>query len=282
MIGLSACHAPAARPPTVHLDLSGSQLASDWVAGWLHEDPQGRFVVEKQWPMRVSQDGFDKLRTGQVQLACTDRPITTRELAAFTEAGLQVRGWRVAFHGYALYVHPSNRLDAIYAKHLELVLQKKITDWHELAGDAVPELQGPIHTYGLAKSTAAGMQLSYLARIWFDNATWTVLDSDQEIIARVAEDPLALGFAGLGYDQGVRYLALRMERTGPAALPSLEEIESERYGLAKLTYVYHLEPPTPEIQAMLDYLYSPAGQAAIAFAEGWPVPRARAEVRPTR
>jgi ABC-type phosphate transport system substrate-binding protein len=273
---LAGCQRPNMAPP-VDVTLAGAQVPAELIESWLHDAPSHCFSVKKLWPMRYAGDGFDRLAAGACDLACTDRPMNGREVGAFGDR--PVVGRRVAFYGYALYVHPSNRLDAIFAKHLEMVLQGQIKDWHELAGDAIPELTGPINIYGLSKSTRAGMQLSQMARIWFSNPTWTVCGTDAEIIAKVAADPLALGFAGIGYDgQGVRYLGLRMHRAEKPAFPSLEAIETEQYGLAKVLYVYHVEPADAAVQAVLDYLYSDDGRAAMESTDVWQIPRARGVV----
>ncbi len=255
--------------PAVHLRLSGAQIPTEMTASWL-DDARGRgFTIEKVWPLNYSQSGFSKLAAGTCDLACTDRRLSSTELEQFGDR--RVRGHRIAFYGFGLYVHLDNPLDAIFAGHLELVLREQITDWQQLAGDAV-DWQGPIQVYGRAKDTRAGMHLSHMARILIAEPTWEVKPTDQAVIAAVADDPRALGFANIGYDDAdVRYLGLRMERTGPAAYPSLEEIESERYGLAKLIYVYHIEPPTPAVQAALDYLRSEVGAAAIRDTDMWPV-----------
>jgi ABC-type phosphate transport system substrate-binding protein len=120
------------------------------------------------------------------------------------------------------------------------------------------------------------------AQIWFGEPTWEPLDSDAEIVDAVAADPLALGFASVGFDQGVRYLGLRMRRTDPPAFPSLEEIESERYGLAKVIYVYLPADPTPAAQAVRDFLFSPRGRLAIESTRIWPIPPERAAVETPR
>ena len=88
----------------------------------------------------------------------------------------------------------------------------------------------------------------------------------------MAADPLALGFASIGYDEGVRYLGLRLQRTGRAAFPSLEEIESERYGLAKVIYVYFTESGSSVARQVVDYLQSAEGRAAIESTDLWPMP----------
>ena len=206
--------------------------------------------------------------------------MTTREIEELGDT--KIAGRRVAFYGYGLYVSTENKLDAIYSRHLRLVMQQRVKDWRELAGLDVPDCEGPIHLFGPAKSTRGGLVLAPLARIWFAEATWTVLDSDAEIVAAVAADPLALGFASLGFDgEGVRYLGLRGERGGEPVLPSLEAIEDERYGLAKLIYVYYATPPSAEVQAVLDYLFGAEGQRAIEETKLWPVALDRAVAEPT-
>jgi len=265
-------------PPGVRVALGGAQIAVELVDSWLRDSRAPYFGVTQVAPVYLSQHGFDNLAKGACDIACTDRPLTRSEAARFGDR--PVDGQRVAFYGYALYVNPQNPLDAVFAKHVRLIFQGKIKDWHELAGDQIPDWQGPIVLYGPPKSTRAGGVLGPIAKIWFADATWTVLESDEQIIARVAADPYALGFASIGYDEGVRYLGLRMERTAAPAFPSLEEIESERYGLAKVIYVYYLAPPSPAVQAVLDYLHSPAGQAAIESTGLWPVAPERAAVPP--
>jgi ABC-type phosphate transport system substrate-binding protein len=263
-------------PPSVQVSLAGAQISVELVESWLHEAKTRGFAVTQVSPVYLSQHGFENLARGECDLACTDRPITARELEPFGERPVQ--GRRVAFYGFALYVNPSNPLDAIFSKHVRLIYQKRIKDWAELAGDRIPELQGPISLYGPGKSTRGGMLLSPIANLWFGEPTWQVLDSDAEIVAKVAEDPLALGFASIGYDEGVRYLGLRLERQSPPVFPSLEAIEAERYGLAKLIYVYYFDPPSPAVQAVLDYLFSDEGRRAIEATDLWSVLPDRAPV----
>lgn len=266
--------------PALRITLAGAQIPVELVESWLHDardagDGATRFDVHKLGPVYLAQNGFENLQKSAADAAVTDRPIGKNERAAFGDRRIQ--GWRVAFYGYALYVHPSNKLDSIFAGHLRYLLQKKANDWKELVGAGDP-LAGPIRLIGPEKSSRGGEILLRQANIWFDKPTWEAKRSDAEIIDAVAADPLALGFAGIGLDRGVRYLGLRMDRNDPPSMPSLEEIESERYGLAKVIYVYHADPPTPAIAAMLDYLFSPAGTAAMRSTDVWPLARERGKM----
>ena len=62
-----------------------------------------------------------------------------------------------------------------------------------------------------------------------------------------------------------------MNRHGRPAFPSLEEIENERYGLAKVIYVYFRSPPTPGVSAVVEYLFSDGGRGAIESTGIWPI-----------
>ncbi|MBI5862949.1 MAG: hypothetical protein HZB38_00265 [Planctomycetes bacterium] len=157
------------------------------------------------------------------------------------------------------------------------ISRQKTTDWKELAGPG-SKLEGPIRLIGPEKSTRGGELLMRQANIWFAQPTWETCKSDGEIIDAVAKDPMALGFASLGLDNGVRYLGLRMDRNGPPVLPSLDAIEDERYGLAKVIYVYYATPASATTQAVLDCLFSSQGAAAIQATNVWPVAKDRAKI----
>jgi ABC-type phosphate transport system substrate-binding protein len=253
------------------LTLGGAQIPVELVESWLGGSREPRFEIARHMPVYLSQHGFDGLISGECALACTDRTIADSEIERAGD--LKLDGRRIAFYGFALYVHPANTIDSIFAGHLELLFQKKITDWKELGSG-----EGRIRLIGPEKSTRGGNVLMRQARIWFADPTWEAMSSDDQIIAAVAADPLALGFASIGLDRGVRYVGLRMQRNGPAAFPSLEEIESDRYGLAKVIYVYFRSPPTPAVQAALDRLFSPSGQDTVRATGVWPIALERSTI----
>jgi len=278
LTALSGC-ATTGWADRIPVRLTGAQIPTELVESWLDGAKGYDFVPERPVNPTWSQVGFQALARGECDIACTDRRVEPRELEQF--AGRELRGYRVAFYGYALYVHPDNPVDSIFARHISLVFQKKITDWKELAGGTPPIWEGPIRLYGPHKMTRGGDILMRQANVWFAQPTWETLDSDAQIVERVAADPQALGFASIGFEDGVRYLGIRMRRTGKPAFPSLEEIEREDYGLAKVIYVYFVAPPDRAAAAVLEYLFSPEGQQAIEQTQVWPIPRERAEVPST-
>ncbi len=266
-----------ANPPESHrIRLAGAQIPVELVASWLGDARQYRFSVEQVSPVYLSQHGFQNLREGKCDIACTDRLIASREYENFGE--LKLKCYRVAFYGFALYVHPDNPLDSVFAGHLKLIFQRKLTEWQQLG----TPYEGPIRLIGPEKSSRGGMILMQQAKIWFGEPTWEPLESDLDIVSAVAADPYALGFASIGFDRDVRYLGLRMRRVGTPAFPSLEEIESERYGLAKVIYLYMPARASESAEVVLDYLFSERGRRAIESTSVWAIPRPRAAVELTQ
>lgn len=257
----------------MRISLSGAQIPVELVESWLGNARVPHFEVERVLPVFVSQNGFEKLLRGKCDLACTDRPIGPQEQED-PEAGRLV-GLKVAFYAYALYVNPANPLDAIYAGHLGLVFKQSVTDWKQLGSVG----EGPIHLHGPRKATRGGEVLMRQTKVIFDAANWEVHETDAEIVAAVRNDPLGLGFAGVGYDQGARYLGLRMERNEKPMMPSRDDIEGDRYGLAKVIYVYYTDPPNPSVSAVLDHLFSESGRKSIESTGCWQIPRGRAAVK---
>ncbi len=257
------------------LAVAGAQIPVELVESWTRSTRSAQFELRRIDPIYLSQHGFDSLASGEALVAITDRPPSRNEIESFGDR--QLEGVRIGFYGYALYVSRTNPLDSVYAGHLRYLFQRKLTDWKELGGPAVG-LEGPIRLIGPEKGTRGGEILLRQAQIWFDQPTWETRPTDAQVVEDVAADPMAIGFAAIGLDQQVRYLGLRMERNSAPAFPSLEEIESERYGLAKVIYVFYVAPASPEVSALLDYLFSDEGAAALRSTNVWPLPRRRATV----
>lgn len=271
---LAGC-GPVRIAKTVRLSMAGAQIPVELISSWAGDAKDYRFRITPVSPIYLSQHGFDALRRGECDVACTDRVIALRELEGFGDRKLV--GYRIAYYGYGLYVNHDNTVDSIFAKHISMMFKKQITDWKQLGG---PEI--PIRLYGPKKGTRGGQLLSRQAGIWFDVPTWEAFDSPEEIVQHVADDPGGLGFAPIGYDHDTRYLGIRMTRGGPPAWPSIEEIEADKYGFAKLIYVYAFEPLGDDARMLIDYLQSADGVAAIESTRMHAIPPLRAVIRPVR
>ncbi|MBW7906359.1 MAG: substrate-binding domain-containing protein [Phycisphaerae bacterium] len=262
---LGGCAAPRGSGTHV-VSLAGASVPVELVESWLDRAREPRFVTQRV-QFFLSRHGFERLRDGACTLACTDRPISDAERRDFPTPPI---GRRVGFYGYALYVHPSNRVDSIFLGDIRNVFSRKVTNWKELGGD-----DAPIRLVGPRKSTRGGGVLAQEAGIFINDAPWEVCQTNAQIVAAVAADATALGFAEVGFDRDARYLGIHLRRSGPPSFPSLEEIEACRYPLAQVIHVYCNDPPSPAAAAAIEYLSSDGARRLMESAGVWPIPQER-------
>lgn len=252
LLPLAGCAGPSR--PRHDLRLAGAQIPVELVESWLKRADQARFRVERV-TFTQSATGFEALLDGRCDLACTDRPPDPREMEAFT--GRDLRRAALAYYAYALYVHPSNPVDQIFVRDVRKIFGREVTGWDALGG-----APGAIHLYGPPKDSRGGLQLAQISGAFFGRG-WTVCESDEELLAAVAADPLALAFGRAGLGGALRPLAIEMRKGDPPIPPTPVNLAGDRYPLTKMIYVYWLEPPAPAATAAVEFLMSPIGQAAI-------------------
>jgi phosphate transport system substrate-binding protein len=103
---------------------------------------------------------------------------------------------------------------------------------------------------------------------WRDDPEATASGTEQEVPARVAADPLAIGFTGLGHlVPGTRAVPLSSGRSSYYIKPTFEAVASGRYPLARTIDLVLARQPgtclTPELRSFVRYLLSPRGQKIV-------------------
>ena len=127
----------------------------------------------------------------------------------------------------------------------------------------------PIHPVGLDPSTALGI---FMNRHHFGGrpfvAGYRGLAQSSEVIRRVKEDPLAVGFAALNLaTEGVRALALAAEPGGPFVAGTAENVGGGRYPYDRYLLIYVRKPSSgldPWIGEYLRLVLSAEGQRIVA------------------
>ena len=91
------------------------------------------------------------------------------------------------------------------------------------------------------------------------------LPQSREVVARVGEDPRAIGFASAcRAAPAVKMLALAEEAGGPAIAVTEENVQAGRYPLDRHLLIYVRSPIEPWVREFLRFVLSPDGQACIA------------------
>lgn len=103
---------------------------------------------------------------------------------------------------------------------------------------------------------------------WRDGPDIEAGGTEAEVAARVASDPAAIGFTGLGHVlPGTRAVPIAKEDRGPYVAPTLAAVAGARYPLARtLDLIVARKPKTclsPRVLGFLRYLLGSKGQREI-------------------
>jgi len=242
------------------LRVAGAHLPRELVRSWAQRCPAAHFEVTKGEPLVTASHALDALREGRIDLACTSWRIAGYELEKFDRQQVaRPLGWRVAARAFALYVHPGNPIRSLTANQVRQIYRRETTEWSTLGWAE----GGPIDLYGPPRRSAGGELLTGIARLFMAETPWESLDQPQAVLAAVAADPDALGFAPLGTDGATRALALASYDNDPPVEATDESVMANRYLLGKLVYVWSTNPPPEPVQVLMSWLFSEAGAAEI-------------------
>ena len=298
------------------LHCMGTDVMDGLTVAWLdifrHAHPQ----VEATMEARGADTAFPGLLAGRSQLAPLSRSASAQEVADFVgKFGYPPTAVRVTLGGYdafglsppiVIVVRRDNPLRVLTLGQLEEIYARegKIVTWGQLGleGDWKDR---PIALWGLRlpNGTATFFQQAAMRGRSF-RATMIVRPAAEglsrsaqrapnggvqafvDILAGVAADRFALGYAAPGYDlAGLKVIPLRADHVSPAVSPTREDVAQLRYPLCRFTYLYFNRAPgkplDPRVREFLRGVLSREGQALITQCSGFlPLPPAvvRAEL----
>ncbi|MEQ6917836.1 phosphate ABC transporter substrate-binding protein [Halomonas aquatica] len=214
------------------------------------------------------------LVAGTNRLGPMSRPMKEAERRAFTERhGYPPRELAVARDALVVVVHRHNpleglgrrELDAVFSDSLRCGAPEGIRDWGQLELDR-PEGRIRLHGRNAASGTQALFRRVALCGGLFLPAV-NEHPGSAAVVAAVAEDPRAIGYAGLNHlTPGVKAVA-RRDDDGTLNTPDPDAVRRGDYALSRDLYLYlNLPPgeslPAPE-RAFIDLVLSPVGQAIV-------------------
>ena len=243
---------------------------SDTIGGAL--GPALGEVYRKQRGVQVhvealgSSTAFVGLLDGTADIGAASRPISSEELQRAEELGLELQEFAIGYDGIAVIVHPDNPLREVDMPRLAAVFRGELRDWSELSG----AMRGPIHV--LSRPSYSGTHGFFKERVLsvgsakdkavFASAT-TTIEKNEDLVATVQTDPLAIAYVGLGWSQrGVRSLAIVESGKAPVA-PDLDSVRDGTYPIYRPLLFYTRGRPRGEVALFLRFVFSPAGQALV-------------------
>ena len=209
-----------------------------------------------------SVSGMNALLRGTADFAMSASRITPADaerLASLGDMNSPASEHVVGVQGITAVVSPANRVASLTVAQLRAVLSGQVKDWSELG-----ETAAPIHVY-VVESRGAAVDVPHDVLMPHETVPASVkaLANEQAVITAVASDRAGIGFVAFGNPEPARVLPLA-ESGGTAIAPTPLTISTETYPLTRRLYLYTAaKPANAFVSRFLDYVYSPAGQAAV-------------------
>lgn len=262
---LALCAASGARAETVRVkgsDTIGGALGPDLAEAYHRENPSTPLV----WEALGSSTAFVGLFDGSADLGASSRPINEAEQAEAKRRGLQLREWVIAYDGIVVLVHPTNPLPALTLEQASRIFQGKVHNFREVGGPdreielvARPSYSG---THGFFKEKVLRRGNAKGPEEFAESTVF--LEHSAEIVERVAADPGAISFLGVGWVRPtVRPVRIAAGKGSPAKSASAETIRDGSYPIFRPLYLYSIGEPQGEARNLLAYILSEDGQRQV-------------------
>lgn len=238
-------------------------LAQKWAEVYGASNPD----VEIQVSGGGSGTGISALINGTTQIANASRPMKEEEKVKMKEKyGTDPYEVAVAKDGITVYVHPDNALESLTLEQLRGIFEGNISNWNEVGGP-----DAPIVRYGRENSSGT---YDYFKEVVLDKGDFSketaALPGTAAVVNAVSKDPNGIGYGGAAYSSGIKIVKLSADG-GEALEPSLENVSSGKYPLARDLYFYMAEPPFGKMKEFIDWILSDDGQQYTREMEYFPV-----------
>lgn len=208
-----------------------------------------------------SGTGIAGLLNKTCDIAQSSRNIEQKEIDTAKLTGINIKEWLVAYDGIAVIGNHKNKVSGLTSAQIRAIYLGEITNWKEVGGADKKivvlsrESNSGTHVYFkehiLRKGKAKGPE-EYGDRTLF-------MPSTQAIVDEVTKNDTAIGYIGLGYlDKSVKSIKVDGVEAGVA------NVKNKSYPISRGLFWYTDGEPKADAKKLLDFAFSPAGQAIIA------------------
>lgn len=235
-----------------------------------------------------SSTAVGALAEGFAHIGPMSRALKDAEKRDFlAEHGYEPLQVTVAMDAVAVYVNARNPLlqrgltmkevDAIFSATLKQGGPKTVSTWGELGLDDPEWRDRPIRVFGRNKASGTSAVMREVGlRGGEYRSDIALLVGSAELVERIAADPYAIGYSGIGYHrEDVVAVPLSAGGLEERSGPTLESVRAGRYPMARpLFLTIDLDPekgPTPLHREFLGFVFSRQGQEIVGKAGFYPV-----------
>ncbi len=203
--------------------------------------------------------GFSALAQKTTDIADASREIKDSERATAKSNGVDPVEWTVGLDGIAIVVNPANGVSELTMEQLEKIYNGQYKNWKDVGGrDAT------IVTYG--RQSTSGTYDFFREHV-LKNANFRAdnreLAGNAEIVSSVQGDANGIGYVGVAYTKqgvNVKVLKIKSSPTGAALDPSIANIKTGAYPIARKLYIYTNGIPKGAMGTYVSFILGPEGQ----------------------
>lgn len=212
-----------------------------------------------------SSTGFKALIDNTAEVAHSSRAIKESEAEKIRAThGKDAVEHIVGYDGIAVYVHKDNPVKSLSIPQLKEIWGEggTVDNWSQVGGaDGTIERMGRANNSG----TYAFFQEHVLGQgVEFKPGTGSAAGSTA-VVDFCATTPSGIGYSGMNYKtEEVGWLAVSTEEGGEPVEPSIANVQTKKYPIARPLYIYTVGEPEGAVKAYLDWIKSAGGQKIVA------------------
>lgn len=220
-----------------------------------------------------SGTGIAALLNGSTDVCEASRDMKKKEYKLAEKKGLKPYRVSVALDGIAVFLNEANPVTNLTIAQLKGIYTGSITNWKEVGGsDSRIILYGRENNSG----TYAFFKEHVLDKEDYTEQTQT-LPGTAAVVNAVAQDKNGIGYGGLAWGRGVKFAAVKVDDTSQAVIPSAASVSDGVYPISRDLYWFFNGKPTGELQKLVNWALSPAGQKISEEIGYVPLSKAKAE-----
>ncbi len=251
-----------------NITIKGSDTMVQLGQRWAEEYMKAHKDVTIQVAGGGSGTGIAALINGATDICEASRDMKPQEYKNAEAKGIKPYRVAVALDGIAVFVHENNPVKELSLEQLKAIYTGSITNWKEVGG--------PSHSivlYGRENNsgTYAYFKEHVLKNEDYHEATQT-LPGTAAVVNAVAKDKYGIGYGGLAWGKGVKFVAIRNDDKSAAILPSINTVTDGSYPIARDLYWFFNGTPTGQLKDLLNWALSPDGQKIAESSDYIPLP----------
>ncbi len=212
--------------------------------------------------------GIAALLNGSTDICEASRDMKEKEYKMAADKGIQPYRVAVALDGIAVFLHKSNPWESLTLAQLKGIYTGAITNWKELGGS---DMRIILYSRENNSGTYAFFKEHVLNEEDYADQTQT-LPGTAAVVNAVSKDANGIGYGGLAWATDVKFCKVKATDDSPAVEPTLETVSNGSYPISRELYWFFNGKPTGELQKLVNWALSPAGQKVAGDIDYVPLP----------